>query len=74
MILPYHPYAYEKIIEKNKNYFEIEYILKSEDFNDNVKVLGSFNPVFSCLDSEFYDGYHPKRSCLKKIFNNNILR
>jgi len=74
LILPYHPYAYEKIIEKNKNYFEMENILKSEDFNDNVKVLGSFNPAFTCLDSEFYDDYHPKRSCLKKIFNKNILR
>ena len=60
-------HAYEKIIEKNKNYFEIENILKSEDFNDNVKVMGSFNPAFTCLDSEFYDDYHAKRSRLKKI-------
>lgn len=34
--------------KKNKNYFEMENILKSEDFNNNVKVLGSFNPAFTC--------------------------
>jgi hypothetical protein len=33
-----------------------------------VEILGSYNPkTAGCNSSEFYDGMHPKESCMRKI-------
>ncbi len=65
VLSPYHPKLYTQMtpllaqIETN--------ILSIANFN-HVTVVGSFNPALSgCTANEFYDGMHPKSSCMKKV-------
>lgn len=67
---PYHPKVYDylaknyKIITTAENYF----IETAENFN--IKIIGSYNPnKLKLEDSDFYDGLHPKREAVKKIFS-----
>ena len=43
------------------------------DFSENeIQIIGSYNSrKFGCSGEEFFDGMHPKSSCLSKLFTNN---
>lgn len=69
---PYHPVTYRslmssdqfKIIKTVQEYFE-EFAK-----NRGIQVYGSYNPDdYHLMDSDFYDGTHPKESAALKIFN-----
>jgi hypothetical protein len=35
---------------------------------NNIQLIGSYDPKrVGCNESEFYDGMHPKESCMKKV-------
>ena len=37
----------------------------------NVEIVGSYNPLkVGCNEYEFYDGMHPKDSCMDKVVSN----
>ncbi len=57
------------MIEKSdQNFLEMENRIRSISKNSGVKVIGSYNPLkCGCDDDEFFDGMHPKDSCMEKI-------
>lgn len=69
---PYHPYAYNYFVTHN-NYSilkEIETYVRELALKNNILVIGSYDPGAFCLsEDDFYDGIHPKREAVKKIFN-----
>ena len=51
-------------------FLEIENEYINFAFQNNLKIIGSFNPQkIGCNKNEFFDGMHPKDSCMKKIIN-----
>ncbi|MBL0209053.1 MAG: hypothetical protein IPP84_14245 [Propionivibrio sp.] len=66
---PYHPEAYKSIVSKVPMVGETENALRSLAENTNIQIFGSYDPDrASCTEDEFFDGMHPKASCLTKIF------
>ncbi len=66
---PYHPEAYKSIVSKVPMVREAENVLRSLAENTNIQIFGSYDPDrASCTEDEFFDGMHPKASCLMKIF------
>ncbi len=68
---PYHPYVYKFMLEskKHKNIFETENYFKKLADNKGITILGSYNPENACCGvDDFFDGMHPKESCINSIF------
>lgn len=67
---PYHPKVYEIFMKSKKykiNKIE-EYIIKMAE-QKKIKILGSYNPEkYGLSEAEFYDGVHPKKPAIHKIF------
>lgn len=70
VLVPFHPYVYNYwsssdrylAIIKAQRYFE------ELGRKKHIAVLGSYNPLETqCGESEFFDGTHPKETCLVKI-------
>ena len=68
---PYHPYVYNylmasdqyNIVKSTQTYYTD---LASKK---HILVLGSYDPNdLGCAETEFFDGMHPKLSCITKIF------
>lgn len=70
VLSPYHPELY-KLMELEKPIFiEIEDWFRNFAKNNGVKIIGSYNPSYiDCAPEEFYDGMHPKSSCMKKLLD-----
>ncbi len=67
---PYHHDSYDLTIKAIPAYLEMEKKFKELALKKNIEILGSYDPEQTeCLKSEFYDVYHPKGSCVSKIFN-----
>ena len=69
VLSPYHPRLYEKMVTDNLIYLSIEneFVMLGKDLG--VNVIGSYNPrLVGCEESEFYDGMHPKSSCMERLF------
>lgn len=74
MITPYHPDLYKKFLTEKPILLEIEDEFRELAKVNNIKIIGSYNPAInSCAASEFYDGIHPKGSCVKKILKGLVL-
>ena len=70
ILSPYHPEIYSLMRSQKPIFLEIEN--KFRDFADqnNIEIIGSYDPnTFGCQSDEFFDGMHPKSSCMGKIFN-----
>lgn len=68
VLSPYHPKLYNYMVTQDKKFLEIENKFKELGVSLDVPVLGSYNPaVIGCSDNEFYDGMHPKDSCMDKV-------
>jgi hypothetical protein len=70
LLAPYHPEVYKRLIEQQK----YRIIVKAQRFFEElaqrhaIPLLGSFNPAdCGCSDADFYDGMHPRESCVRKI-------
>jgi hypothetical protein len=56
--------------EKNMVYLQIEQMYKDIATRTGVQIVGSYNPAqVGCNKFEFYDGMHPKESCMKKLLS-----
>jgi len=70
VLSPYHPNLYQRIKRERPIYLEIESKFRDFAKTHNVQIIGSYNPdIVGCNESEFYDGMHPKDSCMGKIMN-----
>jgi hypothetical protein len=49
-------------------YLEIESNFRDFAKTHGVNIIGSYNPIrVGCNTSDFYDGMHPKATCMGKI-------
>jgi peptidoglycan/LPS O-acetylase OafA/YrhL len=68
VLSPYHPKLYERMRRERPIYLEIESNFRVFAKTHNVAIIGSYNPEnLGCNESEFYDGMHPKGSCMGKV-------
>jgi len=68
LLTPYHPAAYDEILKNASVIIEMEKELRLIAKSKNIRIIGSYNPDrYDCQGPEFYDGAHPKDSCMKKI-------
>ena len=68
VLSPYHPDLFLELSASNPAYAEAEWNLRKISADTGVALLGSFDPVqISCVGSQFYDGMHPKASCMEKV-------
>ena len=66
---PYHPQLYEMMESQKPIFLEIEDWYREFAKNTGVRILGSYDgDIVGCSENEFYDGMHPKFSCMQKLF------
>jgi peptidoglycan/LPS O-acetylase OafA/YrhL len=69
VLSPYHPQLYDLMRLEDRKFLEIESIFREIAALSGATVIGSYDPVrCGCSSEEFYDGMHPKDSCMEKIF------
>jgi len=67
---PYHPKLYQFMATKDDKFIKIENEFRYLAKKLGIQVIGSYDPEkVGCINSEFYDGMHPKSSCMRKIMN-----
>lgn len=72
ILSPYHPKAFREIQLNRLNFIEIEKTFRDISRRTKVNIIGSYNPKLSnCAAEEFYDGMHPRESCMTKILSNS---
>jgi peptidoglycan/LPS O-acetylase OafA/YrhL len=68
VLSPYHPALYEKMVSHRRVFLEVEDIYVDIGKKLGIRVVGSYNPAaVGCIATEFYDGSHPKDSCMEKV-------
>ena len=68
VLSPYHPDLFLELSASNPAYAEAEWILREIAADTGVALLGSFDPKqIPCIGSQFYDGMHPKESCMETL-------
>ncbi len=70
---PYHPEMYDALTRDGSPYRiirEAENHFRALAKRKGIPIVGSYNPALTpCAPVEFYDGMHPKPSCIDKIFS-----
>ena len=70
VLSPYHPDLYFLMKTKKQIFLEIEKRFRQFSKEHNIEIIGSYDPAqIGCDEYEFYDGMHPKPSCMAKVFN-----
>ena len=70
ILSPYHPDMYARMDSQKPIFLEIEKWFRQFSKEHNIEIIGSYDPVqIGCDENEFYDGMHPKPSCMAKVFN-----
>lgn len=70
-LTPYHQTIYQAFKTKKPIFIEIENWFRNFAEENNIEIIGSYDPSYiGCLPDEFYDGMHPKSSCIKRVFLN----
>ncbi|MCW7498816.1 acyltransferase family protein [Leptospira soteropolitanensis] len=68
VLSPYHPKLFERMKKELSVIIEIEKIFRKVAKERNIQITGSYDPfVAGCNIEEFFDGMHPKDSCMNKI-------
>jgi peptidoglycan/LPS O-acetylase OafA/YrhL len=66
-LTPYHPVFFQRMVAEKPIYMQIEgrFIDLANDLG--LRLLGSYDPnKVGCLEREFFDGMHPRGSCMAK--------
>ena len=72
VLSPYHPQLYQFMKTENPIFLELESWYRDFADENEIKIIGSYNgELVGCNGDDFYDGMHPKHSCMKKLFSNN---
>lgn len=65
---PYHPPLFADLKNEHLGYSEAEAATRDVADVNGALLIGSFDPQQnSCEEHEFYDGMHPKESCMLKV-------
>ncbi|RME58018.1 DUF1574 domain-containing protein [Candidatus Parcubacteria bacterium] len=68
VLSPYHPDLFQRIKREKPEFLTIENEFRKIAANLNIPIIGSYDPALvGCDATEFYDGMHPKESCMKKV-------
>lgn len=68
VLSPYHPQLYRLMDSERRQFVEVEHQFRDIALRTGVKIIGSYDPVkVGCDGDEFFDGMHPKDSCMKKV-------
>jgi hypothetical protein len=68
ILSPYHPALYDRMRSEHPIFLEVEEKFRRLAQRTNVKLLGSYDArKVGCFASEFYDGMHPKGSCMARV-------
>ena len=71
ILTPYHQDFYQLMASEKPIFLEIEAWFRSFGHRNGVGVIGSYDAnLVGCTEDEFYDGMHPKSSCMHKLFLN----
>jgi peptidoglycan/LPS O-acetylase OafA/YrhL len=69
VLSPYHPEIYQQMKRQKPLFLEIEHWYRKFAEKNNISIIGSYDgKSFGCKENEFYDGMHPKNSCMQKLF------
>ncbi len=67
-LVPYHPGLYEIFVEERPVVLQMEKQIRDLAYGLGLTVIGSYNPSrANCTEEQFYDGMHPKPSCIKTL-------
>ena len=70
LLPPFYSPSYKLTIQEKPFYLDLEAKFKKLSKETNTKIIGSYDSsLVPCVDNEFYDNYHAKNSCMKKITN-----
>lgn len=70
---PYHPALYQQIESKSPGILQAEEAFIQIAAELDLPVFGGYDPAQSgCSSSHFYDGMHPKSSCMKKALQSPV--
>ena len=72
LLMPYNPIYYNHLtsINKYKIALQVEEFIKSYAKDNNITILGSFNPeIFDLEIVDFYDGMHLSERGISKVFH-----
>lgn len=73
VLSPYHPELYAKIKSEKSQFLISESIFNSMANEKSIEIIGSYNPEkCSCSEIDFFDGMHPKDSCINNIILRNL--
>lgn len=74
ILTPYHPKLYQRMKNERPIFLSMEEEFRALAKRNNIDIVGSYNPLVSnCTAEEFYDGMHPKETCMRKILDPNNL-
>lgn len=70
VLSPYHPGLYEKMKNERPVFLETEQEFRDLAKKNKVEIIGSYDPrKMDCDENDFYDGMHPKASCMTKVLS-----
>jgi peptidoglycan/LPS O-acetylase OafA/YrhL len=70
VLSPYHPDVFALMEKKKPIFLDIENWFRRFAQDNKIEVVGSYDATsVGCKRGEFYDGMHPKSSCMQKLFN-----
>ena len=76
ILSPYHPQTYRLMKAQKPIFLELERWYRDFANENQIDIIGSYDAeLVGCIENEFYDGMHPKGSCMRKLFpkfNNKI--
>lgn len=77
VLIPYHPATYPRMVG-SRGYGlipQVEQYFRSVAAKKHIDVVGSYDPTrLGCREDEFFDGVHPKDSCMDRIFREYFAR
>lgn len=72
ILSPYHPTLYKLMEQRDRKFLKIESVFREIAKELEIKVFGSYDPVkVGCTSEEFFDGMHPKDTCMEKVFSDS---
>lgn len=68
VLAPYHPRLYRFMQAQRPEFLSLERSFRDIAKQSGVEIVGSYDPgKVSCTADEFYDGMHPRPSCMRKV-------
>ena len=70
VLSPYHPQLYQLMQAERPIFLELENWFREFANENEIQIIGSYDGGrVGCMGDEFYDGMHPKGSCMLKLFS-----